>query len=235
MFGIHDFWLFLAAGFLLNVTPGPDTAYVVGRSVQLGWRGGGGGRARHRHRVPRPYPCSRDRPVGAAGGLLGRVCADQADRCGLPLLHRHPDAADACGQRGSAGGCGPGRQQPAPGVLAGRLDQRPQPGRWRCSSWLSCRSSSMRRRRPRRWRSWCSACCSMSPAPPGDLGVAVVAARAASRSSSRGRSWSGSTARSAACSSISACASPCCSNAERTTVQLAACALCSSIRVFPAR
>lgn len=40
MFGIHDFWLFLAAGFLLNVTPGPDTAYVVGRSVQLGWRGG---------------------------------------------------------------------------------------------------------------------------------------------------------------------------------------------------
>src|SRR5207245_2762172 len=25
---------------LLNITPGPDTAYIVGRSVQLGWRGG---------------------------------------------------------------------------------------------------------------------------------------------------------------------------------------------------
>jgi threonine/homoserine/homoserine lactone efflux protein len=40
MLGIHGFWLFVAAGLLLNVTPGPDTAYIVGRSVQLGWRGG---------------------------------------------------------------------------------------------------------------------------------------------------------------------------------------------------
>src|ERR1700709_2216169 len=38
--GIHEFWLFVVAGLLLNVTPGPDTAYIVGRSVQLGWRGG---------------------------------------------------------------------------------------------------------------------------------------------------------------------------------------------------
>jgi threonine/homoserine/homoserine lactone efflux protein len=40
MLGIHEFWLFVVAGLLLNVTPGPDTAYIVGRSVQLGWRGG---------------------------------------------------------------------------------------------------------------------------------------------------------------------------------------------------
>jgi threonine/homoserine/homoserine lactone efflux protein len=40
MFGIHDFWLFLASGVLLNIAPGPDTAYVAARSVQLGWRGG---------------------------------------------------------------------------------------------------------------------------------------------------------------------------------------------------
>jgi threonine/homoserine/homoserine lactone efflux protein len=40
MFGIHDLWLFVVSGLLLNVTPGPDTAYIVGRSVQLGWRGG---------------------------------------------------------------------------------------------------------------------------------------------------------------------------------------------------
>lgn len=40
MLGIHELWLFVVSGLLLNVTPGPDTAYIVGRSVQLGWRGG---------------------------------------------------------------------------------------------------------------------------------------------------------------------------------------------------
>lgn len=40
MLGIHELWLFIISGLLLNVTPGPDTAYIVGRSVQLGWRGG---------------------------------------------------------------------------------------------------------------------------------------------------------------------------------------------------
>ena len=36
MFGIHNFELFLAAGILLNLTPGPDTAYILGRSVAQG-------------------------------------------------------------------------------------------------------------------------------------------------------------------------------------------------------
>ena len=40
MFGIHDFSLFLAAGILLNLTPGPDTVYILGRSVAQG-RGAG--------------------------------------------------------------------------------------------------------------------------------------------------------------------------------------------------
>jgi len=40
MLGIHDLSLFIISGLLLNVTPGPDTAYIVGRSVQIGWRGG---------------------------------------------------------------------------------------------------------------------------------------------------------------------------------------------------
>src|SRR5438128_4167742 len=38
--GINELWLFIVSGLLLNVTPGPDTAYIIGRSVQLGWRGG---------------------------------------------------------------------------------------------------------------------------------------------------------------------------------------------------
>ncbi|MFM0597329.1 MULTISPECIES: LysE family translocator [Paraburkholderia] len=40
MFGITHFSFFIAAVFLLNVTPGPDTAYIVGRSVAQG-RGAG--------------------------------------------------------------------------------------------------------------------------------------------------------------------------------------------------
>lgn len=34
--GITDLWLFVAAGFLLNVTPGPDMALVVSRSTRQG-------------------------------------------------------------------------------------------------------------------------------------------------------------------------------------------------------
>ena len=40
MIGIHDLPLFIAAGLLLNVTPGPDTALVMGQSVRHGRRGG---------------------------------------------------------------------------------------------------------------------------------------------------------------------------------------------------
>jgi RhtB (resistance to homoserine/threonine) family protein len=40
MFGIHDFGLFLAAGILLNLAPGPDTAYILGRSVAQGREAG---------------------------------------------------------------------------------------------------------------------------------------------------------------------------------------------------
>jgi threonine/homoserine/homoserine lactone efflux protein len=40
MFGTHDFLLFVAAGLLLNITPGPDMLYVVGRSTTQGVRAG---------------------------------------------------------------------------------------------------------------------------------------------------------------------------------------------------
>ncbi len=36
MLGITHFGFFVLAVFLLNVTPGPDTAYIVGRSVAQG-------------------------------------------------------------------------------------------------------------------------------------------------------------------------------------------------------
>jgi threonine/homoserine/homoserine lactone efflux protein len=40
VFGTHDLWLFVLSGFLLNITPGPDTLYIVGRSSTQGWRAG---------------------------------------------------------------------------------------------------------------------------------------------------------------------------------------------------
>ena len=40
MFGTHDLLLFVVSGLLLNVTPGPDTLYIVGRSSTQGLRAG---------------------------------------------------------------------------------------------------------------------------------------------------------------------------------------------------
>ena len=40
MLGTTDLALFVVAGLLLNITPGPDTLYIVGRSASQGWRGG---------------------------------------------------------------------------------------------------------------------------------------------------------------------------------------------------
>jgi threonine/homoserine/homoserine lactone efflux protein len=38
--GTHDLWLFVLSGLLLNITPGPDTLYIIGRSSTQGWRAG---------------------------------------------------------------------------------------------------------------------------------------------------------------------------------------------------
>lgn len=40
MFGTHDLLLFVASGLLLNITPGPDTLYIVSRSSTQGLRAG---------------------------------------------------------------------------------------------------------------------------------------------------------------------------------------------------
>jgi threonine/homoserine/homoserine lactone efflux protein len=40
MLGIHDYWLFLVSGIVLNLTPGQDTMYILGRSLSGGWRAG---------------------------------------------------------------------------------------------------------------------------------------------------------------------------------------------------
>jgi threonine/homoserine/homoserine lactone efflux protein len=40
MFGTQDLVLFVVSGLLLNITPGPDTLYILGRTASQGWRGG---------------------------------------------------------------------------------------------------------------------------------------------------------------------------------------------------
>jgi threonine/homoserine/homoserine lactone efflux protein len=40
MLGIHDFGVFLATGIVLNLTPGPDTFYILGRSMAQGRNAG---------------------------------------------------------------------------------------------------------------------------------------------------------------------------------------------------
>jgi threonine/homoserine/homoserine lactone efflux protein len=38
MLGIHDYWLFVASGILLNLVPGQDTLYILGSSIAQGRR-----------------------------------------------------------------------------------------------------------------------------------------------------------------------------------------------------
>ena len=40
MFGIHDLLIFILAGLLLNITPGPDMLYIAGRAASQGFRSG---------------------------------------------------------------------------------------------------------------------------------------------------------------------------------------------------
>ena len=40
MLGIHDYWAFVLTGILLNLTPGQDTFFILGRSITGGRRVG---------------------------------------------------------------------------------------------------------------------------------------------------------------------------------------------------
>ena len=40
MFGITDLWLFIISGIALNLIPGPDSLYVIGRSASQGFKAG---------------------------------------------------------------------------------------------------------------------------------------------------------------------------------------------------
>jgi threonine/homoserine/homoserine lactone efflux protein len=40
MAGTQHLWLFIVSGLLLNVTPGPDSLFIMARSASQGWRAG---------------------------------------------------------------------------------------------------------------------------------------------------------------------------------------------------
>jgi threonine/homoserine/homoserine lactone efflux protein len=65
MWGIHGYWVFVFAGVLLNLTPGQDTMFIIGRSLSAGQRAG----------------------IAAAAGIaLGSVCHTLAAALGLSVL-----------------------------------------------------------------------------------------------------------------------------------------------------
>ena len=40
MSGTQNLWLFIVSGLLLNITPGPDSLFIMARSATQGWRAG---------------------------------------------------------------------------------------------------------------------------------------------------------------------------------------------------
>ena len=139
MLGIHDLWLFIVSGLLLNVTPGPDTAYIAGRSVQLGWRGG----------VAAALGISTGCLVHVFGGAIGLSALLAASSTAFAVV-KWAGAAYLCFigmmmllSRAQAGvrDAGGRRHFAATGVLAGRADRRRSTRKWRCSSSPSCRNS----------------------------------------------------------------------------------------------
>jgi threonine/homoserine/homoserine lactone efflux protein len=63
--GVHHYWLFLIAGVLLNLTPGQDTLFIIGRSITGGFRTGF---------------------AACLGILLGTCCHTLAAALGLSVL-----------------------------------------------------------------------------------------------------------------------------------------------------
>ena len=80
MFGTQQLTLFIVSGILLNLTPGQDTLYIVGRSVSQGRRAGVLLCSRHRFGLCDSHRCCRVWLVGPAGDLHACVCDRQDSR-----------------------------------------------------------------------------------------------------------------------------------------------------------
>ena len=151
--GIHELWLFVLSGLLLNVTPGPDTAYIIGRSVQLGWRGGAAAAI--------GISCGCLVHVfGAAIGLSALLMASSAAFAVLKwvgaayLLFTGVQMLLSRSQSGDGNGRGRQRDVACAGLLAGRPDQRAQSEGGAVFSGVPAAIRGGRVRRTRRSPSW---------------------------------------------------------------------------------
>ena len=126
MFGITSFEFFLVAVFLLNVTPGPDTAYIVGRSVAQGRGAGIMSALGISAGLLRAYARVRVRLDRAAGGIGDGVHRHQVCRRDLSdLSRRAPDLRQAGRPSRAAKRARAERAQvAAPAVPARLLDER---------------------------------------------------------------------------------------------------------------
>ena len=151
--GIDQLGLFIMAGLLLNLTPGPDVLYIVSNGVRGGRRGGvaaalgiGAGCCVH--------------IIAAAVGLGALIAASALTftvlkwlgaayliYIGLRLLFAPASGGKALAELQGAA--------PSPGAETVSGPTRSIP-RWRCSSWRSCHSSSpmMRPTRPQPFCCW---------------------------------------------------------------------------------
>ena len=104
--GIHDFALFVAAGLMLNLTPGPDMAYIAARGANGRFRGRPRGDARHHGRLRRAHARRGGRVVGAARDVGDGIRHREVVRCRLSAVRGDPAAgrlrARRCGAHGGA-------------------------------------------------------------------------------------------------------------------------------------
>ena len=118
--GIHDVWLFLAVGVLLNITPGPDMALIIARSTQQGTRAGIA--AALGVAAGALYPSGKGRLAEwlSAGGSAAR--APRASGAGgMPVLRRHDAVQNRRRRDRDAGACAGIVEEPAPAKALGHL------------------------------------------------------------------------------------------------------------------
>ena len=151
MSGIHDLGLFVAAGLLLNVTPGPDMAYIAARSAAGGFRAGVAAT------LGITAGCVVHTLAAAAGlsVLLATSAAafDVVKWCGAAVSPLRGHAPDDAAQAARAAPAPRADRRAAParrrrrGSFARRSSSTSSTRRSRCSSSRSCRSSSTPPRR----------------------------------------------------------------------------------------
>ena len=214
MLGIHDLWLFIISGLLLNVTPGPDTAYIVGRSMQLGWRGGAAAALGICCRLPRP--CVR-RAIGLSALSMASSTAFTVVKwagaaypalIGLQmLLSRTGPTAEAAAQARCDARC---QQVFWQGALTNVLNPKV------ALFFLAFLPQFVEAtRRTRRSPSCCSALIFIFNGTLWCLAIAAFAAKPPRASGNRQGRSAGSIVGLAGCSSISAFASRCWRRAKR--------------------